>query len=51
MRVARLASLAEETAMAAALRLACAVAPLSVQRIGAAVSMPMRVEIEAALER
>ena len=50
-RVARLASLAKETAMAAALRLACAAAPLSIQRIGAAASMPMRVEVEAAVER
>ncbi|HEY0271164.1 MAG TPA: ribokinase, partial [Sphingomonas sp.] len=43
------AGLSEGLAMAAALRRACVAASLSVQRIGAAASMPLRAEIEAAL--
>jgi ribokinase len=40
------ACLSEEMAMAAALRHACAAASLSVQRVGAAPSMPRRAEVE-----
>ncbi len=43
------AALSEAMAMDVALRYACAAAALSVQRIGAAASMPDRAEIEAAL--
>jgi ribokinase len=43
------AALSEGLAMAEALRLACTAASLSVQRVGAAASMPMRDEIEAAM--
>lgn len=43
------AGLSEGLAMATALRLACTAASLSVQRVGAAASMPVRVEIDAAM--
>lgn len=43
------AALSEGMAMETALRFACAAAALSVQRIGAAASMPDRAEIEAAM--
>ncbi len=43
------AGLSEGLAMAAALRLACTAASLSVQRVGAAASMPVRAEVDAAM--
>jgi ribokinase len=43
------AALSQGEEMAAALRYACAAAALSVQRVGAAASMPGRAEIEAAI--
>jgi ribokinase len=43
------AGLSEGLAMEAALRLACTAASLSVQRVGAAASMPVRTEVEAAM--
>lgn len=43
------AGLSEGLAMEAALRLACTAASLSVQRVGAAASMPLRAEVDAAL--
>ncbi|WBO21964.1 ribokinase [Sphingomonas abietis] len=44
------AALSEGQQMESALRFACAAAALSVQRIGAAASMPGRAEIEAAMD-
>ena len=44
------AGLSEGLPMEAALRLACTAASLSVQRPGAAASMPLRAEVEAALD-
>lgn len=45
------ARLSEGAGMAQALQLACIAASLSVQRVGAAASMPTRAEVEAALVR